>query len=135
MEVYRRSKLFKIHVWMIPLGRGALILAGLSLLFLGLYKDRLVNGLYQNVEALMFSLFGLWFVFILTGVAIAAFIKCDNCGKHPTVKVKEINFPPEKPKNELEAIINDFYPIEIRTKRFRCIHCGTEYSLKDWREP
>jgi len=35
-----------------------------------------------------------------------------------------------KAKNEFEALINDFYPIEIRQGKFKCVHCGTEYLLK-----
>lgn len=131
MKVYRKSKLFKIHVWMVPLGRGAILLSGLSVVLLILFQKGIVHGHYQHIERVTISLFGLWFILILTGVAMAAFIKCDVCGKRPTIQVRKINFPPPKPKNELEALINDFYPIEIRSKKFRCIHCGTEYSLQD----
>lgn len=131
MKIYQRSKLFKIHVWMIPLGRASIILAGLSLIPLLLLQGRINQSYYRIIEFIPFSLFGLWFILVLTGVALAAFIKCDNCGKHPTVKMNKINFPPEKPKTEIDAIINDFYPLEIRTNKFKCIHCGAEYSLQD----
>lgn len=116
---------------MVPLGRGAILSSGLSLVLLILFQKGIVHGHYQYIEAVTLCFFGLWFILILTGATMAAFIKCDNCGKRPTIQVKRINFPPEKPKNELEALINDFYPIEIRSKKFRCIHCGTEYSLQD----
>jgi hypothetical protein len=131
MKVYHRSKLFRFHIWMIPLGRVSVILAGLSLIPLKLLEGRIDHSYYRIIEFLFFSLFGLWFILVGIGVTLAAFIKCDNCGKRPTVKLKTMNFPPEKPKNEIDAIVNDFYPIEIRTKRFRCIHCGAVYSLQD----
>lgn len=67
----------------------------------------------------------------LMAVILAVGIKCVVCQKRPSVIFRNSEAKYWfKPKNEIEALLNDFYPIEIRESKFRCVHCGTEYFLK-----
>jgi len=127
MKIYSKSHIFKIHAWMVPLGRIAIILAGLSLFSLCLMHNGFDRYPHIIYTALFFAV--LWIIFICSGVFLATCLKCDFCGKRLTITWCISSGSNKKPNNELNAIINDFYPLEIREGKFTCIHCGTEYSL------
>jgi hypothetical protein len=80
-------------------------------------------------------LFGILIIFVSYGLIfmfnymIALTLKCDNCKKPPTIRRKsKINF-----KEELSCGLmkkwKPVVPVQLVEKSFRCVHCGTEYSL------
>jgi hypothetical protein len=124
MEVFNKPILFKIHLWLQPIGRAIVLLSLIPILL----------GILYKADKYIYMAFILFFSgSLLTWIAffIGLTFKCTACGKRPSVilfKVSEAKYI-DKPKDEIEAIINDFYPIEIRKNKFKCIYCGAEYSL------
>ena len=90
---------------------------------------------YLSKEELFFKIgfvcFAIGSILSMTAILLLVGLKCEVCHKrHSNIfKNSEGKFR-YRPKNEFEALINDFYPIEIRLGRFKCVHCGTEYLLK-----
>ena len=126
MNVFEKPLLFKIHAWMQPIGRVILLLGFLPLVLFFKFE----NSVFIHIFFLSF--FG-GIALTWIGFFIALTLKCKVCGRKPTVilfKKSEAKYIYE-PKGEIKGLINDFYPIEIRENKFRCIYCGTVYSLKN----
>jgi len=126
MNVFDKPLLFKIHVWLQPVGRAILLFGILPLVLFFIFKD----GTFIYIFFILFFGGG---ALTWIGFFIALTFKCTACGKRPSViffKQSEAKYR-HKPKGEIEALINDFYPIEIRENKFKCIYCGAEYSLNN----
>jgi hypothetical protein len=125
MDVFDKPLLFKIHVWLQPIGRTILLLGILPFILAFILKD---DSYIYIVALLFFSGAALTWI----GFFIALTFKCPACGRKPSVifKQSEAKYI-YKPKGEMAALINDFYPIEIRENKFQCVYCGAKYSLKN----
>ncbi|MGD9245223.1 MAG: hypothetical protein PVH36_09845 [Desulfobacterales bacterium] len=80
-------------------------------------------------------LFGILIAFISYGFIfmvnyiIALTLRCDNCKKPPTIRRKlKIGFK-EKLSRGIIKRWKPVVPVQLVEKSFRCVHCGTEYSL------
>jgi hypothetical protein len=127
MNAYTHPTRYIIHAWLQPIGRFGVILGGLILILFVLidaekYRLLVISGI------VVFAVGG---ILTWVGFAIALTIKCDVCGKHPSILKKNSRFKPKNTRNEIEAIKNDFYPPELKEKKFICVHCGTEYFLNN----
>lgn len=124
MTIYKKSLQFKMSIWLQILGRSIVVLC-LTLFILGIiYKSHI----YFQIGFVMFLAvcsFG------LIAFLLAIGLRCEVCHRRPSVffRNSEARYV-LKSENEIQALFNDFYPIEIRQGRFRCVHCGTEYLLK-----
>ena len=126
MNIFEKPLLFKIHVWLQPIGRAILLLSFLPLVLFFIFENSVLINIFF---LLFFGGAGLAWV----GFFIALTFKCTACGRRPSViffKKSEAKYIYE-PKGEIKALINDFYPIEIRENKFKCIYCGTVYSLNN----
>lgn len=126
---YRQSKLYRVSAWLLVLGRVGVIatLPAFALLFWVPRSGRLVQPPgWWNVTII--SLGGVTLAAISAGIVLAALMKCDECGRRPTIVW---TFRRRKPRanNEWQALKDDFYPPELRSGRFECEHCGTEFRL------
>ena len=79
--------------------------------------------------------FAILFVFVCYGFIfmvnymIALTLKCDNCKKSPTIRLKLKVGLKEELKSGLMKKWKPVVPVQLVEKSFRCVHCGTEYSL------
>jgi xanthosine utilization system XapX-like protein len=80
-------------------------------------------------------LFGILIVFISYGFIfmvnyiIALTLKCDNCKKPPTIRRKLKIGLKEEFSSGLMKKWKPVVPVQLVEKSFRCVHCGSEYSL------
>jgi len=124
MKVFDKPILFKIHVWLQLIGKTILLLGLIPLILFFIYK---VDTYIDTFFLLLVSGGAITWI----GFFIALTFKCTVCGRKPSIiffKQSEAKYI-HKPKGEIKALINEFYPIEIRENKFRCIYCGTKYSL------
>jgi hypothetical protein len=63
-----------------------------------------------------------------TGFGLALAMRCDACGRRPTVVWRAGQGHSGAP-SELAALRDLFYPRELRLREFRCVHCGTHFVL------
>jgi len=124
MAVYKKALQFKTSTWLQVIARALIILSLVPLILAALLKEQLYFK-----AGIAFFLTGCSFSLVAFILAIG--IKCEVCQKRPSVVIRNADAKYKfKPKNEIKALLNDFYPIEIREGKFRCVHCGTEYLLR-----
>jgi hypothetical protein len=70
---------------------------------------------------------GVWVTAALGGLVIACFMKCDRCGRRPTIMWRITQRPAGVTK--MQAFRDFFFPSEIRLKAFECAHCGVRFRL------
>jgi hypothetical protein len=78
--------------------------------------------------ALIGCIGGATFAAILAGLALAALMKCEECGRRPTI-VWDIRALRAAPRSEWRALRNDFFPPELRSRSFQCAHCKARFQL------
>ena len=78
-------------------------------------------------QSLFINSFLLFIVFSIGHLILGTLLKCPNCGKRPTAQEKKTHSSSEK-IGHLDswavAIINILFK-----RRFRCIHCGSDFSV------
>jgi hypothetical protein len=81
------------------------------------------------------GLFSILIVFVSYGIIfivnymIALTLKCDNCKKPPTIRRKLKIGLKEELSSGLMKKWKPIVPVQLVEKSFRCVHCGSEYSL------
>ena len=123
MKIYSKAETFKYLFWGLPVSRAFVIFGGIVFVILLSTGDRT-----SPIYGACLIAFGGLFAWIT--VIVASFYKCDACGKHPTTITQYGPKPLRRKCSEYEAFKSDFYPFELREKKFKCIHCGTEFSLQ-----
>jgi hypothetical protein len=127
MNRYSRPTVFKVQTWCFSIARALLLIAVGSILLIGA-KAKLSGSNRFDLPIWVLYPFATWFILAWIGFIIALYLKCDNCGKHPSIYWKEkYNYPIES--NMFSRVIDFFYLPEIRENKFRCKHCNTEYSI------
>jgi hypothetical protein len=130
MTVYSQKTLYLIHMWLLLIGR---VLAITFLVFLML---RIIGALITGqlvIKGIPFYItipFVLWMASITLAVIIAIKLKCDVCGKRPTVAWRETEKVTSKLDMNAQKFIEYFYSPELRDKKFKCVHCGSEFLLE-----
>ena len=80
-------------------------------------------------------LFGILIVFasygfiFMVNYMIALTLRCDNCKKPPTIGRKLKIGLKEDLKSGIMIKWKPVVPVQLVEMSFRCVHCGTEYSL------
>lgn len=120
MNIYKKALKFKILTWLQVIA-GAMIILSIVPFIIGMIS----KGQFSFSIGIVVFLIGCGFIFIAVLLAIG--IKCEVCKKKSAMFFRRAKAKYTfKAKNEIEALLNDFYPIEIREGKFRCVHCGTE---------
>jgi hypothetical protein len=123
MTTYAKSTQFKLSVWLQTIGRYFVIAALMPLVVGLIFKEEL----YLMVMLAMGCVGG---SLGLASFLVALVLPCKVCHKKVFIIFNSSKSPyTYRPKNQIEAAIHDFYPIEIREHKFRCVHCGEEYHL------
>ena len=129
MKLYSRSALYSFYLWCFAVGRLMFVITGGSLLFV-VVKAKVGGHATFDLPLYIVFTFISWFIIILLGVAIACLLKCDMCGKRPFTW--DINYKEQSASTLVHRFIDTFYLPELRQKKFRCIHCNTEFSLQGY---
>ena len=66
---------------------------------------------------------------IWAGVTLAVLMKCEECGRRPTV-VWDLKALRAGPRSEWRALRDHFYPPDLRSGNFQCAHCKTRFQLR-----
>jgi len=123
-DMYKKTLQYKTSVISLSVARGVIIFCLVLFIF----------GVISKVELffkIMLACFVISIILSLTALLLVIGLKCEVCHKQHSIIFKNSEGKYKyRPKNEFEALINDFYPIEIRLGRFKCVHCGAEYLLK-----
>jgi hypothetical protein len=128
-RAYRQSKLYKASAWLLVLGRVGVIatLPVFALLFWSPRSGRSVHPPGWWLVTII-SLGSVTFAALWASVVLAVLMKCDECGHRPTI-VWSLRGRRRRTRNEWQALKDDFYPQELRSGRFQCEHCGTQFRL------
>jgi len=73
--------------------------------------------------------FVVWVTSVLILVFSGLFLKCDTCGKRPTVTWQATQTVNSTSDTNAQKILEFFYTPELRDKKFKCVHCGSEFLL------
>jgi len=125
--IFRQSALYKTGARLRQVGRFALLLwlPVLALLFWFPRDGRFVHPRqwwgYLFFFFVAFSMIGIW-----GDVLIAALLRCDRCGRRPTL-VWHVKHRPRL--TEREAIREFFFPSELHAHTFACEHCAAHFRL------
>jgi hypothetical protein len=127
--VYRQSSLYRLSAWLLVLGRlGVIALIPVLALLFWLPRD----GRFVHPPAwwltLLFSIGGLTFGAIWASVLLAAVMRCDHCGRRPTITW--VLRPSASRQTEWSTIRDTLSPPELRFGRFQCVHCGADFCLR-----
>ncbi len=124
LPIYRKTLQYKIVRLFQVLAR-SLMITSLFIFILGTIFNEQSHFHVGIIVFLMGCGFSLFAALLAIG------LKCGVCHKRAAVVFRNRKGQYRyKAKNDFEALINDFYPIEIRQGRFRCVNCGSEYLLK-----
>jgi len=129
MPIYRQSKLYMMSARLLVLGRvGILAMLAVFTVLFWLPRER---GLVTPPVwwfALLACVGGATYGAIIASVALAAAMKCEACGRRPTI-VWTLKARREAPRSQWQALRDDFSPPELRARRFACAHCGTKFRI------
>jgi transcription elongation factor Elf1 len=75
--------------------------------------------------------FVVWVISSLVLIFSGLLLKCDICGKRPTVTWRETPKVNSKLNTNSQKFIEYFYTPELRDKKFTCVHCGSEFLLRN----
>jgi hypothetical protein len=130
MTVYSERTLYLIHMWLLLIGRV------LAVIFLVSFMLRIIGALITGqlvIKGIPFYItipFVLWMVSIILAFIVAMKLKCDVCGKRPTVAWRETEKVNSKLDTNAQKFIDYFYMPVLRDKKFKCVHCGSEFLLE-----
>jgi len=129
MTVYSQRTLYVTHIWLLVIGRVLAVTFLVSFMveiIVALTTGQLVT---KGIPSYISIPFILWMVSIALAVIIAIKLKCDICGKRPTVTWRETPKVNSKLNTNSQKFIEYFYTPELRDKKFTCVHCGSEFLL------
>ena len=129
MTVYSQRTLYITHMWLLGIGRMLAVTFLVS--FMLKIIIALTNGqlVIKGIPSYITIPFVLWMVSIALAFIIAIKLKCDVCGRHPTVAWRETKKVNSKLDTNTQKIVEFFYAPELRDKKFKCVHCGSEFLL------
>jgi hypothetical protein len=92
----------------------------------------LVHGAWvvEGLPIIILIPFVAWVASALVLVFSGLLLKCDVCGKRPTVTWRETQEGGSKLETTAQQTFGYFYPSELRDKKFKCVHCGSEFLLE-----
>jgi len=126
MNVYSQTALYLVHAWSMLVARISIVLAILSVPVTALvYGAWVVEGL----PIIILVPFVVWVTSVLILVFSGLFLKCDTCGKRPTVTWQATQKVNSTSDTNAQKILEFFYTPELRDKKFKCVHCGSEFLL------
>ena len=130
IRIYRQSGLYTASAWLLVLGRiGVVAMLPAFALLLWFPRDgRLVQPPSWWV-ALIACVGAGTFAVIWSGVTLAALMKCEACGRRPTI-VWDLKALRAVPRNEWSALRDHFYPPDLRSGNFQCAHCKTRFQFR-----
>ena len=136
MELYSQHRLFVTSTWFFLLARFGLALqGGLLVLLVGFLYPAGYRWPPKWWTVAFLSGVGGLVVAGWTGVLLAAFMKCDACGRRPTF-VWDVRYrQPYVNARGFQAIWNFFISPELRQRKFQCAHCKREFSLNPDQAP
>jgi len=129
MTVYSQRILYITHMWLLVIGRV------LAVTFLVSFVLKIISALAtgqlvsKGIPSYITIPFVLWMLSIALAVIIAIKLKCDICGKHPTVTWQATQKVNSTRDTNTQKFIEFFYTPELRDKKFKCVHCGSEFLL------
>jgi len=126
MNIYSLTALYLVHAWSMSIARISIVLAILSV-----PVSALVHGSWvvEGLPIIILVPFIVWATSALVLVFSGLFLKCDICGKRPTVTWRETPKVNSKLNTNFQKFIEYFYTPELRDKKFTCVHCGSEFLL------
>ena len=91
----------------------------------------LVHGAWvvEGLPLIIFIPFIAWMTSASILVFSGLFLKCDVCGKRPTVTWQATQKVNSTRDTNTQKFIEFFYTPELRDKKFKCVHCGSEFLL------
>ena len=126
MNIYSHTALYLVHAWSMSTARISIVLAILSVPVTAIvYGAWVVEGL----PILISFPFIVWVTSSLVFVFSGLLLKCDVCGKHPTVTWHATQKVNSTRDTNTQKFIEFFYAPELRDKKFKCVHCGSEFLL------
>jgi hypothetical protein len=135
IEIYRQSGRYRTSAWLLVLGRFGVI-ALLPVFALLFWFPR--NGRFIHPppwwDVMFFGILGMTVATIGAGAALAALMKCDRCGRRPTI-VWDLRKLVARRQSEWVAIRDHFFPPELRSGVFQCAHCKTRFRLRARTQP
>ncbi len=136
MKIYEKAAQYLLASWLMAIDRFSFF-AWFTFIFVLSSNMRL--GLpYSIVHGLLLTFGALWIVSILLSIAITIPLRCTTCGNRVAVitsysKLSQGYVTQEKSEPTKNKLINFFIPLELFTKRMRCVRCNQEYSLSKMR--
>jgi len=136
MELYSQHRLFVTSTWLMGLARfgfalqGGLLLVLLAGLWPGGYgwPPKWWTGAF--LSALGWLIATGW-----AGVLLAAFMRCDACGRRPTFVWDPRYKEPYTSARGFQRIRNFYIPPELRLRKFQCAHCKREFAIPGYQAP
>ena len=125
VSAYSQSGLYKMSACLLVVGRFGVVALLPLLVLLSLPPDVRT----QWWRAVLAGVVGTTFVAIWAGVGVALLLRCDRCGRRPTLIWTPRRLQ-SRPQSEWSAIRDHFYPPELRSGVFECAHCGVYLSLR-----
>jgi len=132
MKTYEKAGQYLLASWLMAIGRFSFFSWFISIFVL---SSNVRLGLpYIIVHGLFLTFGALWVVSILLSVAITIPLRCTTCGNRVAVITSYSKLSPgyvtqEKSESTKNKLFNFFIPLELFTKRMRCVRCNQEYSL------
>jgi hypothetical protein len=130
IRIYRQSSLYTASAWLLVFGRIGVVamLPVFALLFWSPRDGRFVHP--PGWWVVLIACVGAGtFAAISTGLALAVLMKCEQCGRRPTI-VWNLKAMRAVPRSEWQALRDHFYPLELRSGNFQCAHCKTRFRLR-----
>ena len=130
IRIYRQSSLYTASAWLLVFGRIGVVtmLPVFALLFWSPRDGRFAHppGWWVALIACVGAgtLAAIW-----AGVTLAVLMKCEECGRRPTV-VWDLKALRAGPRSEWRALRDHFYPPDLRSGNFQCAHCKTRFQLR-----
>lgn len=130
---YGKSRQYLLASLLMAIGRFSLI-AWVVIIF-ALSSSRSFGMPHNLLQSLLLIAGALWVVSILLSVGLTMPLRCITCGNRVAVitsyaKTSEDYVKRERSESAKNKFINFFIPIELFSKRMRCVRCNQEYSLK-----
>jgi hypothetical protein len=129
-HVYRHSVRYTASAWLLVAGRAGVLATVAVLASLLLMKDG--DGRVSPPDWWIVT-FGIVVVgtiaAIWAGLGLALGMRCDACGRRPTIVWHTRQVQPDAP-GELAALRDHFFPPELRSREFRCAQCGAHFKLQ-----